>query len=198
MERAIIIFVMAMIVTGLGYCNKSHAADNTILIDQIGNNNTTTIVQDGSGNSATVKTGTALGIDYNTFSITQQGNNKTASIELKSGISNTFNIQQDGNGNHSANIQNFIGSGNSVSVTQQGAGNHIFNATNASNNTNSGNTITSTQSGGVGADKQFDLMLSGATGATVIIQQTNPTTPNQGGMNIQCTSCGGTWSYIRQ
>lgn len=197
MERAIIIFVMAMIVTGLGYCNKSHAADNTILIDQIGNNNTTTIVQDGSGNSATVKTGTALGIDYNTFSITQQGNNKTASIELKSGISNTFNIQQDGNGNHSANIQNMIGSGNSVSVTQQGAGNHTLTVTNPNNATNNGNTVNATQSGGVGADKTFNLYFSGASGAGVTINQTNPTTPDQGGMNIQCNPCGSGWSYTK-
>ncbi|NBU05363.1 MAG: hypothetical protein EBT39_03310, partial [Sphingobacteriia bacterium] len=69
-------------------------------------NNTITIVQDGSGNSATIKAGATSDVDYNTFTITQQGAAKTASIELKSGVSNTFNIQQDGTGNHNASIQN--------------------------------------------------------------------------------------------
>jgi hypothetical protein len=90
-----------------------------------------------------------------------------------------------------------IGSGNNVNVTQQGAGSHIFNITNPYNATNDGNTVTATQSGGVGANKRFDLMFSGATGATVSVQQTNPTQSNEGGMNVQCNPCTGNWSYIR-
>jgi len=187
-----------MIISTAGFkCTDVKAADNTIIIDQIGSGNTTTITQDGSGNTASIVAGSTSAVDYNVFAITQQGNNKTASIELKSGINNTFSIQQDGTGNHTAAIQNMIGSGNNVTVTQQGAGNHILNVTNPFNATNNGNTVTATQSGGAGADKRFDLMFSGATGAGVTINQTNPTTPDQAGMNIQCNPCGSGWSYTK-
>jgi Curlin associated repeat len=178
-------------------CSNTKAADNTIVIDQIGNGNTTTIVQDGSGNTASVLAGSTSAVDYNVFAITQQGNNKTASIELKSGINNTFNIQQDGTGNHAASIQNMIGSGNNVNITQQGAGNHSLTVTNPNNAVNNGNTVTATQSGGAGADKTFNLYFNGATGAGVTINQTNPTTPDQAGMNIQCNPCGSGWSYTK-
>jgi len=184
-------------IAGIQCSNKVSAADNTIVIDQIGNGNQTTIVQDGSGNSAVINAGGTSSVDYNVFSITQQGNNKTASIELKSGINNTFNIQQDGTGNHNASIQNMIGSGNNVNVTQQGAGNHTLTVTNPNSATNNGNTVTATQSGGVGADKTFNLYFNGATGAGVTINQTNPTTPDQAGMNIQCNPCGSGWSYTK-
>ena len=176
---------------------NARAADNTINIDQIGTGNQTTIIQDGSGHSATVTAGGTSGVDYNVFSITQQGAAKTASIELKSGINNTFNIQQDGTGNHTASIQNMIGSGNSLSVSQSGSGNHSFTVTNPYNATNNGNTINATQSGGSGADKTFNLYLSGATGAGVTVIQSNATTPDQAGMNIQCNPCGNGWSYIK-
>ena len=178
-------------------CSRARAADNTIVIDQVGTGNQTIIVQDGGGHSATINAGYGSPVDYNTFAITQQGASKSALIELKAGINNTFNIQQDGTGNHMANIQNFIGSGNQVTVTQQGSGNHSFTATNPWNATNNGNTVTATQSGGAGADKTFNLYFSGANNAGVTIQQTNPTTSDQGGMNIQCNPCGNGWSYIK-
>jgi hypothetical protein len=197
MERAVIIVTMAFLVAGLGQCNKSHAADNTIIIDQIGTGNTTTIVQDGSGHSATITAGYGSPVDYNVFAITQQGAAKSASIELKAGINNTFNIQQDGTGNHTAAIQNMIGSGNNVNVNQSGAGNHSLTVTNPNSATNNGNTVTATQSGGAGADKTFNLYFNGATGAGVTINQTNPTTPDQAGMNIQCNPCGSGWSYTK-
>jgi microcompartment protein CcmK/EutM len=190
--------IVAAVISMAGLqCSNTKAADNTIIIDQIGSGNTTTIVQDGSGNTASVTAGSTSAVDYNVFAITQQGNNKTASIELKSGINNTFNIQQDGTGNHNASIQNMIGSGNNVTVTQQGAGNHSLTVTNPNNATNNGNTVTATQTGGVGADKTFNLYFNGATGAGVTINQTNPTTPDQAGMNIQCNPCGSGWSYTK-
>jgi hypothetical protein len=194
MERLLIILFVVIVVIS---SNRVRAADNLITIEQVGAGNQTTIVQEGTGHNATVKAGESAPVDYNVFAITQQGAAKTASIELKSGINNTFNIQQDGTGNHSAAIQNMIGSGNNINVTQQGSGSHILNVTNPYNATNNGNTVTATQSGGVGADKRFDLMFSGATGAGVTINQTNPTTPDQGGMNIQCNPCGSGWSYTK-
>jgi len=184
-------------IAGIQCSNKVSAADNTIVIDQIGNGNQTTVVQDGNGHSAVIATGGVSPTDYNVFSIMQQGAAKTASIELKAGINNTFNIQQDGTGNHTASIQNMIGSGNNVNVNQSGAGNHTLTVTNPWNATNNGNTVTATQSGGVGADKTFNLYFSGATGAGVTINQTNPTQPDQAGMNIQCNPCGSGWSYTK-
>jgi hypothetical protein len=175
----------------------SALVNNTIYIDQVGSGNQTTVTQDGSGHSAIITAGSISPTDYNVFSILQQGAAKTASIDLKAGINNTFNIQQDGTGNHTANIQNMIGSGNNVNVSQSGAGNHTLTVTNPNNATNNGNTVTATQSGGVGADKTFNLYFSGATGAGVTVIQTNPTQPDQGGMNIQCNPCGSGWSYTK-
>ena len=195
MKFLIVAVVISM--AGIQCSNKVAAADNTIIIDQIGTGNTTTVVQDGSNNRASIISGSSSSTDYNVFSILQQGNNKTASIELKAGINNTFNIQQDGTGNHTASIQNMIGSGNNVTVTQQGAGNHTLTVTNPNSATNNGNTVTATQTGGVGADKTFNLYFNGATGAGVTINQTNPTQPDQAGMNIQCNPCGSGWSYTK-
>jgi hypothetical protein len=190
--------LVAIVISMAGFqCSKIHAADNTVNVDQIGNGNQTTIVQDGSGNTATVTSGQGSSTDYNVFSILQQGNNKTASIELKAGINNTFNIQQDGTGNHTAAIQNMIGSGNQINLSQSGAGNHTLNVTNPNNATNNGNTVNATQSGGAGADKTFNLQFNGATGAGVTVQQTNPTQADQAGMNIQCNPCGSGWSYTK-
>ena len=192
-----LLIITAFILVAGFQCSKTHAADNTINIDQVGNGNQTTVIQEGTGHSATITAGYGSPVDYNVFAITQQGAAKTATIELKSGINNTFNIQQDGTGNHTAAIQNMIGSGNQINLSQTGAGNHVLNVTNPWNATNNGNTVTATQAGGVGADKRFDLMFSGATGAGVTINQTNPTQLDQGGMNIQCNPCGSGWSYTK-
>jgi hypothetical protein len=191
-----LVIILAFSMAGL-QCSRVRAADNTVVIDQIGSGNQTTIVQDGTGHSASLTTGGISPTDYNVFSILQQGAPKVASIDLRAGINNTFNIQQDGTGNHTASVQNFIGSGNQVNVQQSGAGNHSFTVTNPNNSTNNGNTVTATQSGGAGADKTFNLYLNGATGAGVTVQQTNPTQAEQGGMSIQCNPCGSGWSYIR-
>jgi hypothetical protein len=192
----LLVILLAISIIGL-QCSRTQAADNLIDIEQIGSGNTITIVQDGSGHIATVKAGADSDVNYSVFSIAQQGASKSASIEIKAGINNTFNIQQDGTGNHSAAIQNMIGSGNGISITQQGAGNHIFNITNPNGATNNGNTVNATQTGGQGADKRFDLTFNGATGAGVTVNQTNPYTPDQAGMNIQCNPCGNGWSYTK-
>ena len=194
MERAIIIVALAISVAGLGHCNKTHAADNTIIIDQIGSGNQTVVAQDGSNNYASIITGGISDVAYSVFSIAQQGNNKTASIEVKSGINNTANIQQSGAGNHTASIQNLNGSGNNINISQQGDGNHEFNVITGAGTTNNGNTVTATQSGN--ENKSFNLLLNGATGATATINQSGAA--NAGSMTIQCMpgTCG-TWSYTR-
>jgi hypothetical protein len=178
--------------------NVAWAADTSITIDQIGDNNTVTIVQDSSGHNTTVNLGRVSSVDNTNINITQQGTGaKTATIDIPAGINNGVVLFQDGAGNHTANIQNLLGSGNNIGINQTGAGNHTFNLTNPWNATNNANTIDVTQSGVTGADKTFNLWLNGATGAGVTVQQTNPTQANQGGMTIQCNPCGSGWSYIR-
>jgi hypothetical protein len=193
---AIIVFVV-LYVAGHILISKAWA-DNQISIDQIGSYNTVVITQDGTAQSAAVVMGKESAADNNYVAITQQGTgNKTAKVEIPSGINNGVSINQDGAGNHYAGIQNLAGTANNISVNQSGAGNHTMAIAGATGSTNSGNTITAEQSGGVGADKSFQLNLNGTTGATVNVQQTNPTTPNSGSMSIQCVTCG-TYNYIRQ
>jgi hypothetical protein len=178
--------------------NVAWAADNTITIDQIGDNNTTVIVQDGAGHSATVNLGRVSSVDNTNISIVQQGTGaKTAAIEMPLGINNGVVLFQDGAGNHTANIQNLNGSANNIGISQTGAGSHSMTITGVAGTVNNNNTVDVIQSGGAGADKTFNLWLNGATGAGVAIQQTNPTQTGQGGMNIQCNPCGSGWSYIR-
>jgi len=179
-------------------CFNVCAADNTVNIEQVGNNNTVYISQDGSAHSASVNLGKTSSVDNTNINITQQGTGaKTASIEIPSGINNGVILFQDGAGNHTTNIQNLNGSANNIGITQTGAGNHSMTITGVSGTTNNNNTVDVTQSGGAGADKTFNLWLNGATGAGVTIHQANPTQANQGGMNIQCNPCGSGWNYIR-
>ena len=181
------------------FATTAWAADNTITIDQIGSNNSYTVSQDGSGHTASVITGRVSDVDYLTLSITQSGTGaKTATVEVKSGINNGITISQDGAGNHTASIQNLSGNANNISISQSGAGTHEFNVINTAGSTNNNNTISATQSGGVGADKWFNVWLNGANGATVNVTQTS-STANQASMSISCAAgtCG-TWSYSRQ
>jgi hypothetical protein len=176
---------------------KTYAADNSVIIDQVGSNNTINVSQDGSGHYAKMILGTSSAVDNTSVSIDQKDSGpKFASVRIDSGINNGINILQQGSGSHSS-IMNFNGSGNSINLEQNGAGNHEFNVIGANGSTNNGNTVNAIQSGGAGADKWFQVNLSGATGATVNVQQTNPTQSQQGSMNIQCSSGCGTWSYIR-
>jgi hypothetical protein len=188
---------ICFLVAGLGSCSQTRA-DNQISIDQIGSYNTVVVTQDGTTQSAAVIMGKDSAADNNYVTITQQGTgNKTAKVEIPGGINNGIAINQDGAGNHYSGIQNLTGTANNISVSQSGAGNHTMAIAGATGSTNSGNTITAEQSGGVGADKSFQLNLNGTNGATVNVQQTNPTTSNSGSMSIQCITCG-TYNYIRQ
>jgi hypothetical protein len=173
------------------------AIDN-VYIEQIGDNNTIYVSQDGA-HHASVLIGKTAASDNNYVYIEQKDiGAKSANVEIPSGINNTINIFQQGTGNHQASIQNLYGSSNAISITQSGAGTHSFTALGGPGSTNSGNTISATQSGGIGADKSFALNLNGTSGATVEVTQTS-TTGNTGSMTIQCLpgSCGS-YSYVRQ
>ena len=178
---------------------NAYAADNTISIDQVGSYNTVVIAQDGTAHNATVHLGKNGGVDNTGIYIDQKDSGKKiANVEITSGINNTVNILQQGTGNHTAAIQNLNSNANNINISQNGAGNHSMTVTGGPGTTNNANTITADQSGGVGVDKTFQLNLNGTNGATVNVQQTNPTQSNTGNMNIQCSSGCGTWNYIRQ
>lgn len=183
-----------------------------VYIDQVGDNNTINITQSDGNHYARVAIGTNLpaeiwvnanlptagttaGSDSNYVRITQQGTgDKKAAVEITNGYSNSVILFQDGIGNHITTIQNLVGNANSINSNQTGSSNHTLSILGQSGTTNSGNTINSTQSGS--GDKSFSLGLNGTAGATVTLQQTNPTQANTGSMAIQCTTCGS-YSYIR-
>jgi len=189
--------IFLVIILSFLYTKKAFAADNSVIIDQVGNYNYINVSQQGSGHYAKVVLGTVSAVDNTTVSIDQKDTGpKFTSVRIDSGINNGVNILQQGSGNQSS-IMNLTGSGNNINLDQTGAGNHTFNIINGTGTINNGNTINATQNGGAGADKWFQVNLSGANGATVNVQQTNPTQASQGSMNIQCSSSCGTWSYTR-
>ena len=173
-----------------------YAADNSISIDQIGNNNQYTVTQEYSGKYVNISVGGVASSDSNVISVTQQDTGShSASIELPNGINNGVNITQAGGGNQTTSIQNFVGSSNSISVNQSGNSNNTFNV--LGTGTNNANTISATQIGNAGADKSFTLNMNGTNGASVTIQQTNPTQSNSGSMSINCYTGCGNYSYIK-
>ena len=199
MERIIIVATMALLVVVLGHCNKSHAADNIITVEQIGDQNSVRVLQDGGGHTLNIAMGKTSPVTTTSIDITQQGTGaKTATIDMPSGYNNSIMLLQDGAGNHTANLQNLTGAGNSFNISQTGAGTHSFTVQGQPGATSNGNIITATQSGGVGANKEFNLYMNGSTGARVDVQQTG-TTPDQAGMAISCgNTCGSNpWSYIK-
>jgi hypothetical protein len=171
---------------------------NTIYIEQIGSYNSVTVNQDGIGHTATVTMGLTSNVDNTTVAIDQKDSGpKTATVNIPGGFNNSVSITQQGAGNHTAAITNLNGIANSVTINQGGAGNHTIGIVGAAGSQNNGNTITATQTGGVGADKTFNLGLNGWN-TNVTIEQTNPTTPGQASMNITCGNSCGTqpWTYI--
>ena len=177
---------------------NAFGADATVNITQVGSNNVINIEQYNAAHNASINLGLSSAVDNTNISIVQRDTGvKTAIVNIPSGINNGVSILQQGSGNHTASIQNLNGSGNNINIDQNGAGNHEFNVVAGTGTINNGNTVNANQTGGAGADKWFQVNLTGATGATVNVQQTNATQANQGSMNIQCASGCGTWSYIR-
>ena len=192
------IYAQNQINLGPGIAVPVTSTTNTIYVDQIGSYNSITVNQDGLGHAASITMGSSSGVDNTTVAIDQKDSGpKTATVDIPGGINNNVNILQQGAGNHTASITNLNGIGNNVTINQGGAGNHTLEIVGAVGSQNNGNTITATQTGGVGADKTFNLGLNGWN-TNVTIEQTNPTTPGQASMNITCGNSCGTqpWSYI--
>ena len=193
---ALVLFAVIYI---LGHLFISQAyADNTISVEQVGSYNSVTVNQDGSGHSAKIFMGSVSAVDNTTVTIDQKDSGaKTAKVDIPGGFNNSVSILQQGAGNHTASIANLNGIANSVTINQSGAGKHSLEILGTAGTQNNGNTITATQTGGAGTDKTFNLWLNGWN-TNVTIEQTNPTTAGQAGMNISCGNSCGTqpWSYI--
>jgi hypothetical protein len=171
---------------------------NTIYIEQIGSYNSITVNQDGTGHAAVITMGLTSAVDNTNVAIDQKDSGaKRATVDIPGGFNNSVSILQQGTGNHTASITNLNGIGNNVTINQGGAGKHTLEIVGAAGSQNNGNTITALQTGGAGTDKTFNLWLNGWN-TNVTIEQTNPTTAGQAGMNISCGNSCGTqpWSYI--
>jgi hypothetical protein len=192
------IYAQNQVIVGPGQVVSTSSTSNTIYIEQIGSYNSVTVNQDGAGHAATVTMGLTSAVDNTTVAIDQKDSGaKRATVDIPGGINNGVNILQQGAGNHTASITNLNGIGNNITINQNGAGKHTLEIVGAAGSQNNGNTITATQTGGVGTDKTFNLGLNGWN-TNVTIEQTNPTTAGQASMNITCGNSCGTqpWSYI--
>jgi hypothetical protein len=181
-------------VVGLVCGNYSWAQPSYVYIDQVGSSNQIKVEQDGGGHVAAVAVGAYLPANNNDL---KTGYTIGANPYLGVGTSefNNISIKQAGPGVQTTKIELPNASGNLVTVDQSGSASHTFNIVSGINTTNVNNTILATQSGS--AQKDFTLNMNGSNGATVTVQQTNPTQANTGSMTIQCTTCGA-YSYIRQ
>lgn len=174
-------------------CSSVSAQNNYIYIDQIGNNNQITVTQDGTGHVAAVAIGATLPTTANDLK-TGYGIGTTPYNGAGTSEYNAVTILQQGVGSHITTVELPRATSNLITVDQSGAGNHTFGISSTANTNNINNTISATQSGT--GEKSFALTLDGTNGATVTVQQTNPTQANTGAMTIQCTTCGS-YSYIR-
>jgi hypothetical protein len=138
--------------------------------------------------------------DNNYISIMQNNSDRNRATVINQGDGNLLSITQSGPGQHTSSITSLIPSSNNnniLSIDQSGTGNHMAsillnNAAGASNNAAS-----ISQSGGTGANKQFTLELKGSQIGINVIQD-NPTTPDSSTMSIQCLTppCMG-YSYTK-
>ena len=182
-------FVLVNVLLSAG----AYAQNNYIYVDQVGNNNQVSITQDGIGHMAAVAIGATLPATTNDLK-TGYGIGTTPYNGVGTSEYNNVTINQQGVGSHTTTIELPRATSNLITVDQSGASNHTFGVSSTANTTNINNTISATQSGT--GEKSFALTLDGTNGASVTIQQTNPTQINTGAMTIQCTTCGS-YSYIR-
>jgi hypothetical protein len=161
--------------TGIALSQTIPPTGNFVYIDQIGDNNNITVVQ-------------------------QDSDRQRAAI-INQGDGNILAIIQQGSGQHIASItNNSIATNNNnniLSIEQVGTGNHMASILLNNNIGASNNTASISQSGGVSANKQFTLELQGSRIGVNVIQD-NPTTPDSANMSIQCLTppCNG-YSYTK-
>lgn len=157
------LFKLSSLLFYLLYANSVYA--NEIFVDQVGDDLTLSITQQGRGHYSRVYT---TGGDHNTFTVLQQNNSTTnagghsSNISLYSGGDyNNISVTQKGDGDHESHVG--INNGethNTISITQDSnTGDHVSNVSVY----HSGNTIAVDQTG------------SGTNTAYVIFSGVGPT-----------------------
>jgi hypothetical protein len=139
--------------------------------------------------------------DNNSITVLQQDSDRQRALILNKGDGNVLAITQQGTGQHTASITSLTTANNNnniLSIEQVGTGNHMASILLNNNTGASNNTVGITQAGGTGANKQFTLELKGSQIGVSVIQD-NPTTPDSGTMSIQCLTppCSG-YSYSKR
>lgn len=126
---------------------------------------------------------------YNTLSVNQQTSSNYTEANIN-GSTNSANVTQSGTAGKSAFIE-VSGSNNSITTTQQGNANHFLELNIPTN----GNTVSVTQAGA--AQKLFSLTINSANVGVTVVQD-NATTADSASMSITCTSgpCTG-YSYVK-
>jgi hypothetical protein len=139
----------------------------------------------------------------NTVYMKQAGDGEQRALIVNHGDNNELTILQHDSGTHTASMgteptaAHSVNSNNNLVILQQGTGNHMASVVLSDPVANSNNTASISQSGGVGADKQFTLQLSGS-GISATVVQDNPIVADSASMSIQCLSppCTG-YSYVK-
>jgi hypothetical protein len=216
--KKIIITMMAL------YMVSAIAADNKIYIDQIGDNSTITMIQDGAGN--TVK-GPGVASDDNakiygngsTVLVEQIGSGNLLKLALNAGnlgSNNSLTYKIQGN-NATANISCDASGGktcdnNTISVLQGVSGNTSDGSTANVTINGSQNTLSTTQNGGVnqlvvanivGSNTSTTVSMTGGAGneftynagaTTAVVAATNSITTNGTGNKVTLTQDDGAGS----
>lgn len=203
------------------YMVSALAADNKIYIDQIGDNSTITMTQDGAGN--TVK-GPGVASDDNariygngtTVLVEQIGSGNLLKLALNAGnlgSNNSLTYTMQGS-NSTANISCDASGGkscdnNTISIVQGASGNTADGSTANVTINGSQNTLNATQSGGVnqkvaativGSNTSTTVNMTGGAGneftynagaTTAVTAATNTITTNGTGNKVTLTQDGG-------
>ena len=153
--------ILCLSFTSIALAQTVPPTGNFVYIDQVGDNNNITVIQ--------------------------QDSDRHRALILNQGDGNILSITQQGTGQHISSITSLTpatNSNNILSIDQIGTGNHmasiLLNNTAGANN----NTVNISQAGGTGANKQFTLELKGSQIGVSVVQD-NLTTPDSSSMSIQ-------------
>lgn len=168
----------------------ARTVNNHIIIDQIGNNNTSTIEQfgrknfidldiQGSNNTTSISqttlsatsvkyNETSIVGNYNNTTIIQQGTGNQNSFVVNAGSNNTISLNQKDGGNHFLDVK-LTGNGHNVNVLQQGSGSHksTIDLTNAGG----ASTVNVDQNSNTGMVYSIQQSCANALGCSVNITQ---------------------------
>jgi hypothetical protein len=157
--------------------------DSQVYIQQVGDNNTITVNQEGTRNNYAYVSNSGSGSN---IAVTQSGNSSTQvnySYNNISGNYNSVNITQTSTGGGKGSFVTVANSNNTVSVTQTDSGSHYAEI----GLTGGNKSVSVTQSGS--ASHMASIQLSGNP-ASLTLSQTGAT-QNFYGIQFNCASAGG-------